>query len=80
MSATSVNSAAPKPRVARAGVPILGLLPVQFRVPQVHQDQVHIGAAVDHGEPGRRDVVLQEPGREDPGAFERALLTFLELR
>ena len=59
--------------------PVLGLLAVQLGVAQVHQDQVHVGAAGDHGDPGRGDVGRQQPLGEDPGALQRALLAVLEL-
>ncbi len=57
---------------------VFGLLPVQFRVAQVHQDQVHVGAAVDHGDACRGDVVAEEPFGEQLRSLQDAFLAFLE--
>jgi hypothetical protein len=56
---------------------VLGLLAVQLGVAQVNQDQVHIGAAGDHGDAGFGDVGLGG-GRRDLGALQDALLALLE--
>ena len=63
-----------------ASQPVLGLLAVELAVAQVHQDQVHVGAAGEHVDPARGDVRLAQPLGQDPGAGQGALLALLELR
>ena len=60
--------------------PVLALLAVQVGVPQVDQHQVHVGAAADHRDPGRGDVVGEQPLGDDLGALQRALLPLAERR
>ena len=57
---------------------VFGLLAVELGVAQVHQDQVHVGAAGQDGDAGVGDVRLVEAVGDDPGAFQDALLAFLE--
>ena len=59
---------------------VFGLLAVQLRVAQVHQDQVNVGAAGEDGDAGLGDIGLVEAVGDDLGAFEDALLALLELR
>jgi hypothetical protein len=59
--------------------PVLGLLTVQLRVAQVDQDQVHLGAAGQHRDPGLLHVVGHQPAGEHPGAVQRPLLALPEL-
>ena len=57
---------------------VLGLLAVQLGVAQVHQDQVHVGAAGQHGDAGFGHVGGVQALGDDPGAFQHALLALLE--
>ena len=58
---------------------VLGLLAVDRRVAQVDEHEVHVGAAGEHVDAGRRRVVGGEALGEDLRAADGALLAVLEL-
>ncbi|KUL43182.1 hypothetical protein ADL28_43075 [Streptomyces violaceusniger] len=64
---------------ADAVQPVLGLLPVERGGAQVDQDQMHLGAAGQHRDPGLGHIVGQQPSGEDAGTVQGAPLALREL-